>query len=277
MSAVLLTALGAGIVAAALSAVLGYFVVLRGTAFAGHAVTDIGLTGGSGALLLHVTSLWGVLAFAAGAAVGIDALGTRARERDVATGVVLALALGVGALFLHIGTNGGNGPTSLLFGSVFALDPATLGLVAAIGAVSLGATLALFRPLLFASVAPESAALAGVPVRAVGLAFLLAMAIAVGVTSQIVGVLVSTALLIGPAASAGALVRRPLATLGLAVSIGALETTLGIALAYASYAWPPGGKGWPVSFFVSTLALVGYLVARAAGDRRDSGAGRARA
>jgi len=277
VSAVLLTALGAGIVAAALSAVLGYFVVLRGTAFAGHAVTDIGLTGGSGALLLHVTSLWGVLAFAAGAAVGIDALGTRARERDVATGVVLALALGVGALFLHIGTNGGNGPTSLLFGSVFALDPATLGLVAAIGAVSLGATLALFRPLLFASVAPESAALAGVPVRAVGLAFLLAMAIAVGVTSQIVGVLVSTALLIGPAASAGALVRRPLATLGLAVSIGALETTLGIALAYASYAWPPGGKGWPVSFFVSTLALVGYLVARAAGDRRDSGAGRARA
>src|SRR5581483_6690908 len=122
-------ALLVGAVAAVVSAALGYFVVLRGLSFAGHAVTDIGLAGGAGAVLLGLNALWGLLAFCVLAAAGIDLLGQRARERDVATGVVLALALGLGALFLYVGTRYVSEPATLLFGSIFAVDPAIIAVM----------------------------------------------------------------------------------------------------------------------------------------------------
>ena len=87
--------------------------------------------------------------------------------------------------------------------------------------------------------------------------------LAVAEAAQVVGVLLSTALLIGPPATAGYLVARPGPGIALAAALGILETWLGIDLAYVSYNWPPGGKGWPVSFFITSLALLFYIVARA--------------
>src|SRR5579871_3648249 len=86
-------ALVVGTIAAIVSAALGYFVVLRGLSFAGHAVTDVGLAGGAGAFMVGLNPLWGLLAFCVLAATGVELLGDRARERDVATGIILALAL----------------------------------------------------------------------------------------------------------------------------------------------------------------------------------------
>jgi zinc/manganese transport system permease protein len=186
-------ALLASAIVAALSAAIGYFVVLRGLSFAGHAVTDVGLTGGAGALLLGLDPLAGLIAFSVGAAGAVGAFGERARERDLSTGLVLSLALGVGALFLHLQTRFANAQSALLFGSVFTADPALLRIVATLAALALVALAVMYRPLLFASVAPEAAQTAGVPVRTIGFAFLFVMAVAVAETAQIVGVLIGTA------------------------------------------------------------------------------------
>src|SRR5581483_6359425 len=115
---------------------------------------------------------------------------------------------------------------------------------------------------LFCSVSPETAAARGVPVRMVGLAFIVTMAVGVAEAAQVVGVLLSTALLIGPAATAAYLSTRPGLAIIIAALLGVLETWAGIVLAYDSYTWPPGGKGWPVSFFITVLALALYLAAR---------------
>jgi zinc/manganese transport system permease protein len=255
-------ALLAGAIVAVISAVLGYFVVLRGLSFIGHAVTDIGFTGGAGAALLGLNTLWGLLAFCVAAALGVGALGDRARERDVATGVILALALGLGAMFLYINTRYVSAPFTLLFGSIFEVDPDTTRVMVVVGLVCLAVLAVLYRPLLFSSLAPETAAARGVPVRLVSALFLVCMAVAVAEAAQVVGVLLSTALLIGPPATAGYLVARPGPGMALAATIGILETWLGIDLAYVSYNWPPGGRGWPVSFFITSLVLALYLVAR---------------
>jgi zinc/manganese transport system permease protein len=263
-------ALLAGAVVAALSAAIGYFVVLRGTSFAGHAITDVGLTGGSGAMLAGVDPLYGLLAFSVGAAAAIGALGSRARDRDLATGLVLAFALGLGAVFLHVQTKFANAQSSLLFGSIFDTDPGLLRVVSAIALVAAIALAIVARPLLFASVAPDAARGAGVPVRTIGYAFLGLVAIGVAETAQIVGVLIGTALLIGPAATALALVRDPVRGILCAIAIGIAETWLAIGLAFASFDWSRGAQSWPVSFFVAALALAAYVGARAYRNARPA-------
>ncbi len=263
-------ALAASAIVAALSAAVGYFVVLRGLSFAGHAITDVGLTGGAGALLAGIDPLVGLIAFSVGAALAVGFLGDRARERDVATGIVLAFALGVGALFLHVQTRYANAQSALLFGSVFDTDPGLLRVVALVGAPVLAALAIAYRPLLFASVAPEVARASGVAVRSLGFAFLAVMAVAVAETAQIVGVLIATALLVGPAATAMALVRDPLRGIALAMLLAVGECWLAIALAYASFGWGRGAHGWPVSFFVAVLALAAYLGARLYRERAGS-------
>ena len=255
-------ALLAGGVVAAVSAVLGYFVVLRGLSFMGHAVTDIGFTGGAGASLLGLNALWGLATFCVAAALGVGALGNRARERDVATGVTLALALGIGAMFLYINTRYVSAPFTLLFGSIFEVDSDTTRVMAWVGMACLAVLAVLYRPLLFSSLAPDTAEARGVPVRLISAVFLVCMAVAVAEAAQVVGVLLATALLIGPPATAAYLVARPGLGMALAAAIGVLETWLGIDLAYVSYDWPPGGKGWPVSFFITSLALAGFITAR---------------
>ena len=119
----------------------------------------------------------------------------------------------------------------------------------------------LYRPLLLSAVSQDVAAARGVPVRTVGLFYLLAMAVAVSLSCVTIGAILSTAVLIGPAAAALRLTKRPGLAIAWAAVIGLGVTWLGILLAYDSYYWPPRGRGWPVSFFVVALILVVYLLA----------------
>ena len=263
-------ALLAGIVVAILCGFVGVFVVMRRQSFAGHSITDVGFTGGAGAPLVGLDPLYGLLAFSIIGAIIMARLGDKVRERDIATGVVLTAALGIGALFLYIQTRFVSQPAALLFGSIFAVRPGVLSATIALGIACMAALLFLYRPLIYSSINPETAAARGVPVVAIGTAFLIIMAIAVAEAAQLVGVLLTTALLIGPASAAICFARRVATAILFSVCLGVVQMVLSIYLAYASYTWPPGGKGWPVSFFVGILALSTFVIARAIG-RPDRG------
>jgi zinc/manganese transport system permease protein len=266
-SAVQLALVIGGLVAVVAGAV-GVFTVMRSQAFAGEALGDIGAAGGSGANLIGIAPLWGFVGITVAAAGVMELIGIqRARGRDLATGIVLGAGFGLAALFLYLGTTSG-ATVTILFGSVFALDPSILPLVLILGALALGIVVTLYRPLLISSLSPELAAARGVPVRLVGALYLVAMAVAVALSAITVGAILSTALLVGPAATALALTRRPGRAIAAAAATGVAAVWLGILLAYDSYNWPPLHRGWPVSFFVVTLVLLAYLGARAVGRRR---------
>lgn len=260
-------ALAVGAVVALVAGGVGVFTVLRGQAFAGEALGDMGAAGGSSAYLAGVAPLWGFMGVAVAAAAVMESIGVqRARGRDLATGIVLGAGFGLAALFLYLGTTHGSttGATvAILFGSIFALDTSTLPLVLGFGLLALGIVLVLYRPLLLSSVSPELAAARRLPVRLIGGLYLLAMALAVALSAVTIGAILSTALLVGPAATALQLTRRPGRAILAAGSIGLAATWLGILLAYDSYRWPPLHHGWPVSFFVVTLVLIAYIAARA--------------
>jgi zinc/manganese transport system permease protein len=258
------TALLVGTVIAITSAVTGLFTVTRGQSFAGHSLGDIATTGGSGAFLVGLNQFWGYLAFAAAAAAVMELIGVqRTRGRDVATGVVLGGALGLAALFLYLGTQQTSttgASFTILFGSLFVLTSSTVPALIASALLALGIVVVLARVLLLSSLSPDIAAARGVPVRLVGAGYLIALAIAVALSAMIIGAVLSTALLIGPAATALRITRGPVRTMAAAAGIGVLAIWIGVLLAYDSYYWPPAGRSWPVSFFVVALIVGGYLI-----------------
>jgi zinc/manganese transport system permease protein len=198
------------------------------------------------------------------AAAIMDMIGVRRpRGRDLATGIVRGAGLGLAALFLYwdaTSTNATGAAITILFGSMFTIDPAVVSLVIVVALAALAIIGILYRPLLLSSVSGDLAAARGVPVRLVGLLGLIAIALAVSLAAVTIGTILSTALLVGPAATALRLTSRPgRATAGAAL-IGVAVTWLGIVLAYDSFTWPPQHDGWPVSFFVVALIFAVYLL-----------------
>ena len=259
-------ALVAGGVVALVSGVVGMFTVLRGQAFAGHALADVGATGGSGAFLVGVNPLWGFVGIGVLAAGIMEMIGIRRpRGRDVATGIVLGAGLGLAALFLYWDatfTNTTGATISVFFGSMFVISASTVPAIVVFSLLALGVVVLLYRPLLLSSVSTDMASVRGVPVRATGVLYLLAMAVAVSLAALTIGAILSTALLVGPAATAMRLTSRTGLAAILSGLIGVAATWLGILLAYDSFYWPPARHGWPVSFFVVTLVFVFYLLAQ---------------
>jgi zinc/manganese transport system permease protein len=241
-------------VAAVVAGLVGYFLVLRGQTFAGHALSHIGFAGATGAVLIGAASIWGLVGFTVAAGVGMGVLGERLSGRDVAIGVVLALALGLGLLFLHYYTAFAAQATAVLFGNVLAVDRSMIVMLAALSLVTIVGLGAIMRPLVFASLQPDLAEAKGVPLRFVSTAFLALVALAVSECAQIVGVLLVFALMVGPPATAQRLVSGLWSGVALSAALALAEAWLGLAIAYYT--------DWPVSFCIALLSALGYFLIR---------------
>jgi zinc/manganese transport system permease protein len=268
-------ALLAGGVVALVSGIVGTFTVMRGQSYAGHALGDISATGGSASFLIGISPLWGFAGTSVVAAGIMDMIGVRRpRGRDLATGIVRGAGLGLAALFLYwdtTRTSTTGAPVTILFGSIFTIGSSMIPVIAVFGLVAVGIVAVLYRPLLLSSVSTDLAVVRGVPVRIAGALCLAAIALAVSLSAITIGAILSTALLVGPAATALRLTSRPGLMLTWSAVIGVAATWLGVLLAYDSYYWPPTGRGWPVSFFVVVLILIFYLLAQFAGkNARES-------
>ena len=265
------TALIVGAAVALVSGPLGVFTVIRGQSFAGEALGDIGTTGGSGAFLVSIGPLWGFLIIDVVAGALMELVGIqRRRGRDLATGVVLGAGLGLAALLLYLDTtvhNTTGAAQTILFGSVFTIASSTVPLVVGFAILVVAILAVVARPLLLASASPELAAARGVPVALMGYAYLLALSLSVALCALTIGAILSTALLIGPAAAALRVVRRPGRAVAAAVGLAIAATWIGVLLAYDSYDWSPSHAVWPVSFFVVSLVMLIYLVCGAVGAR----------
>ncbi len=248
------TALWAGAVAAVVSGAIGVFVVARGMSFAVHAISELGFTGATGALVIGLDPVLGVLGGSLLVGLVLGLLSLRGRERDSAIGAVLAFGLGIGVLFLSLYQGYATEATSLLFGNIFAVSEAQLRDLAIVGAIVLAGLAVLYRPLLFSSVDPEIAAARGLPLRALSVAIFLLLALTTAEAIQVVGVLLVLTLVITPAAAAQRLTGRPGLALLLSIAIALVSTEGGILLSLE--------KSWPTSFFITTISFGFYVAAR---------------
>lgn len=252
----MVNAFAAGSIVAVVAGVAGFFLVLRGQAFAGHALSHVGFAGATGAVLFGIGAFWGLLAFSVVGAIGMGLLGERAAARDVAIGIVLSFALGLGFLFLHFYTAYAAQATALLFGNVLGVARSTVWGFLGLAAACLVALAVIARPLTFATLQPEMAEARGVPVRLVSVLFLVILAVAVAEAATIVGVLLVFALLVAPPATAQRLTARLRSGLLLSAVIAVFEVWCGLALAYET--------DWPTSFWIAATGAAFYFAALAA-------------
>jgi zinc/manganese transport system permease protein len=244
----------AGTIVAIVAGAIGYFVVLRSTAFAAHALSHIGFAGATGAVLLGISPVFGLLAFTLGSGVAIGALGSRLRGRDVTIGIVLAWTLGLGVLFISLYRGYATEAYALLFGEILGISQADVVVTLVAGLATIACLIAVYRPLLFSSVDENLASAKGVPVTALSIAFMAILAVAVTEAVQVVGVLLIFALIVTPAAIAVRFTSRPPAAILIGVVLALAFTWLGLSISYYS--------PHPVSFFITSLAFATYLAVR---------------
>ncbi|MFB7631666.1 metal ABC transporter permease [Streptomyces sp. NPDC056149] len=251
----MVNAFRAGAITAVVSAVVGWFVVLRRQTFAAHTVSTVAFPGAAGAVLLGVSAVYGYFALCVAAALVIAALrGSGDREESALTGTVQAFLLAAGFLFIALYKGLLEGPQTILFGTFLGITSTQVTVLAGAGIGVLAVLALIGRPLLFASLDPQVAAGRGVPVRALSVLFLVLLGAATAEASQITGTLLVFALMVIPAATAQTLTARPGLGLALAALLALAATWLGLTAAY----YAP----YPLGFFVTSFAFAGYVLAR---------------
>ena len=244
----------AATIVALVAGVVGFFTVLRGSAFAAHSLPNGAFAGAAGASLIGVNALVGLGVFSLAGALTIAALGRRARN-DVATALTIVLMLGFGDLFLSRTTEYAPEIYSLLFGEVLGVASNELVPTAAIAVTCIVAIIVLYRPLMLSSVAPDVAEARGIRTRRMDLCFLIVLALTTTMAVPVVGSLLIFSLLIGPPAAARAFTSRPLPAMGLSVVIALGTVWTAIAVSYLS--------NLPIGFFVGSLSALAYAAGRA--------------
>ena len=250
-----------GTLVALAAGVVGYFVVLRRDAFATHALAHIGFPGATGAVLVGAPVTLGRAVFRIAGGLAIGALGKRVDQREVATGTILAFATALGVLFSSMATTSANTITNVLFGNLLAISTEQLVTYAVFTALLVAALGAVARPLLFASINPQVAEAQGLPVRALGVVFMVMLALVITMAIQVVGTLLLFALVVTPAATAIVLTPRPVWVISMATGIGLAAVWIGLVLS-AMFNLPP-------SFPIVSIAFAAWLIATQTARRRS--------
>ncbi|MFC5502227.1 metal ABC transporter permease [Lysinimonas soli] len=250
----------AGAVLGVVGGLIGVFVMSRDLAFAVHGISELSFAGAAAGLLFGVGVVEGSIVGSIIAAAVIGVLGSRARDRNSITAVLMPFGLGLGILCLALYPGRSSNKFGLLTGQIVAVDDPRLNSLALIAVVVVVGLLIVWRPLTFASVDADVAAARGVPVRALSLVFMLLLGLAVAVSVQVVGALLVLSVLVTPAASALRVSSSPVLVPVLSTAFALMSLVGGILLAL--------GSSVPISPYVTTISFLIYLVCRIASARR---------
>ncbi|MFF8973483.1 metal ABC transporter permease [Streptomyces sp. NPDC014995] len=238
----------------------GVFVIMRDLPFAVHGISELSFAGASAALLLGTNIVVGSITGSIVAAATIGVLGTRARDRNSAIGILMPFGLGLGVLFLALYKGRAANKFGLLTGQIVAVDTPQTTWLLGTSAVVLVALAVMWRPLVFASTDPDVAEARGVPVRTLSVAFMIVLGLAVALSVQVVGALLVLSLVVTPAAAAARVTASPVLLPVLSVVFAVVSIEGGILLAL--------GSSIPISPYVTTISFALYLAGRCVGTYR---------
>jgi zinc transport system permease protein len=226
----LLRALAAGIVVAAVAGPLGCFIIWRRMAYVGDTMAHSALLGVAVGFLLSINVIMGVTAVTVAIALALVGLQTTRPwlSSDTLLGILSYTALSSGLVVIGLMSSLRIDLLSYLFGDILAVTTADLWAVWGGAAFVLLVLVAIWRPLLAASVHEDLARAEGLPVLPATLLFTILIAVVIGLAMKLVGILLITSLLIIPAATARRFAASPEMMAVAAAGIGALAVVAGL-------------------------------------------------
>src|SRR5436853_5083746 len=221
-----------GLVAAVLvgvvCAVMGTFVVLKGLAFIGDAVSHAAFPGVVIAFIAGLPLYLGGAVAAVAIALAIGLVSRRSRLRlDTSVGVLFAGAFALGVLLYSTIKSYAGDLLGYLLGNILGISIGDLVQVAILGVLVVAVVLAVRKELLFATFDPLGAAASGLPVAFLDYLLLGLLGVTIIVSIQAVGIILVVAMLVPPAATGQLLVVRFERLMLVAVGIAAIATVVG--------------------------------------------------
>ncbi|HEV2929739.1 MAG TPA: metal ABC transporter permease [Propionibacteriaceae bacterium] len=256
-------ALVAATVVGAVAPVVGAFLVQRRLSLVGDGIGHLALAGVALGVLVGVSGIWGALIVALLGAAGLEALRVRGRlTGDLSLALIFYLGIATGAVGLSLAGRFNTSILSVLFGSLFALSWADVGLIALLGALVVLVVLFIYRPLLAVALDEETARAAGLPVDLLNLVLVALTALLVVGGMRVVGLLLVAALMVVPVAAGSKVAHSFRATMGWAVFVGAAAAWAGLLVAAWHGELVPGGT--------IVLAAIALFIGFAAVGRRTA-------
>lgn len=227
-------------------------------------MSELSFAGAAAGLLFGIGVVEGSIIGSLVAALLIGVLGSRARERNSITAVLMPFGLGLGILCLALYPGRATTKFGLLTGQIVAVGDPQLGWLALVCGIVVLGLLIMWRPLSFASLDADVAAARGVPVRGISIAFMLLLGLAVAASIQIVGALLVLSILVTPAAAALRISSSPVVVPLLSMAFALVSLVGGILLAL--------GASVPISPYVTTISFLiwGVCVLASRSRRRRS-------
>lgn len=226
-------ALVAAVLVGTVCAVVGTYVVLRGLAFIGDAISHAAFPGVVAAYLLKASFLVGAGVAAVATALAIGYVSRRARIRaDTAIGVLFAGTFALGVFMFSTIQGYVADLFSFLFGYLLAISTDDLVQLAILSAIVLIVVALFWKELLYSTFDPLGAGASGLPVELLEYLFLALVALTIVISLQAVGIILVVAMLVTPAATAQLLTVRFGRLMGAAIAIGILAGVGGLYLSY---------------------------------------------
>jgi ABC-type Mn2+/Zn2+ transport system permease subunit len=219
--------------------VVGVWVVLRKLAYLGDAMSHASLSGVAIAYLIGASIVAGALA--AGLIMGmmIAVLGARKLADDSVIGIVETILFALGVIIISRSSSISVDLTHFLFGQITTVSQSDVRLNAALAIIALCTVMVIFRDLISATFDPIHARQVGINVSLLRFLVLALVSICVVVSLQTVGLLMSVAMLVTPAASARLVTNRIGFMTFISVLIGMGAAVLGLIFSY-HLSTPPG-------------------------------------
>jgi zinc transport system permease protein len=255
--AFMLRALLVGLVVAVVCPAIGLFLVLRRLAQYGDTLAHISLVGVAGGVLLRVFPEATGLAFSVIASLGMDWLRQRySKYSELSLAIMAPASLALAVILLQLRGGAGADVMSYLFGSILTVEPERLYLIGGLGLAVMAVLLLLYKELLAVSFDEELARVGGLPVGFINTIFMVLTAMTVAMAMSVVGVLLVSALIVVPVATALQVARSFRGALIWAVLVGLVSVALGIMLSYSLNLMP--GAAVVLSAVAILLMVVGY-------------------
>jgi zinc/manganese transport system permease protein len=232
--------------------VVGVYVVARNFSFLAHTLSEIGFAGAAFAVLMGMQPLTGMLIFALLGSIGVGELSMRTEQKESSISAISAFFVGLGVLFLSLSDSASSYATDILFGSIIGVSPKSVLQLVVLSVVVLLIIFSIQRQLNYDSFDHIGAQAHHINTGLVGVAFLVALAMAVSIGSQVVGSMLVFILLTMPSSTARYLGRSIPSMLGWSVGLALFGVWSGLILGYIT--------NWPVTFFISVIEVIAYLL-----------------